>query len=389
MPKTYIARLTQELAVAKALGGSPVERTERAVATAATEPVVGTDTTKMLHFGDGEGTFDACVLYHTKEGHDDESARRICGRIQAEQDRKAGPPPPPPDPARKSGNEKIEKSMAFTRQIPLHKAGNKRELFGVIYPANRIDAQNEYTDEVELRKAAHLWLADSRVVNIEHTDEVASDVVPVESYLAPAGISEIDARKSDWCGRFTVKSDARWQEVEQGVYTGWSIEGVCDKQHEPNGVKKMVNLLVTKVSLVRNPANKLSFVAKGQLNKETKHMEPIKTTLEAIQKSAVALSKAVEAERVEFVPSFAPVKDEAEALAKSTNDQAQYVLGVLVSVEKAVAVRNEVLAKSAEVIDEQQNTIRELSATVEALRSAPDVMEAEKLAGAINGDGAK
>lgn len=229
---------------------------------------------------------------------------------------------------------KMQKST-FRSFIPVRKVSTtqaaQRIIDGVIYPADKVDAHGDFADPEDLRKAAHGWLAHSRETNVEHGGSPVQGVHVVESHLATADIPEVEAHKNDWVAAFKVENQEVWKGVESGEFRGFSIEGVCDKIQVGN-VRKMVNLLVTRVSLVRDPATRMAFTAKSASNLEVKKMETLKSNLDKVQALAAEAAGVLGANLPTTMPRFEAAETLEKATLNALQDQSTYVQKVLENV---------------------------------------------------------
>ena|GEM_PF-4033813 len=107
----------------------------------------------------------------------------------------------------------------------IRKAAEEKGLLTMLaYPANRKDKQNEWTDEDELEKAAHGFLAEHRRINLFHRDDDPSEVV--ESWIARNDwkVGTRTVKKGDWL--MTVRLSEKAKKLyKEGKIRGASIEG--------------------------------------------------------------------------------------------------------------------------------------------------------------------
>lgn len=307
-------------------------------------------------------------------------------------------------------NAAIEKSAGVSFFVPFKKdiktvVGKDTVIRSVIYPADRTDGHNEYASADDLKKAAHGWLMHSREMNIEHTPELASGVLPAESYIAKAAEPEIDAHPGDWCGVFYVSDEDTKKSISLGVYRGFSIEGGCTKVREGTR-KRMTDILVTKISLVKDPATRIEWVAKGKNaqildgpKEGSGNMEQLKKQLDTLQEQIVKLGSKLGTPVPQCVPTFKALATEQDLLLHVAGEQvsflAKYVENATCSVDAKLA---ESVAKlsardSAETLLKEQLAkavadLNDAKSTVEAYRTVPGVQELEaRLLAGINGEG--
>ena len=170
----------------------------------------------------------------------------------------------------------FKKSFEFKKTT-----ATKKQVFGVAYPANQVDSQNEYTDSAELelavQRVAELdgW---PKLVDIQH------DSVPTESKVIESYVATVDGpffKTGDWVTRVQV-SDTEWPRVANGELTAFSIYGKAQREtvtFQNRQVRKMTDIRPSLISLVKKGASQQSFVAKSDdeappwFNKWAKQME--------------------------------------------------------------------------------------------------------------------
>ena len=154
----------------------------------------------------------------------------------------------------------FRKSFTFSKTTE-----TKKQVFGVAYPANQVDSQNEYTDSAELE------LAVSRVAELDgwpRIVDVQHDTQPTESRVIESYIATTDGpyfRKGDWLARIQV-SDTEWPRIESGELKAFSIFGRANREtvtFQNKQVKKMTDIRPSLISLVKTGASRQSFVAKS------------------------------------------------------------------------------------------------------------------------------
>lgn len=137
----------------------------------------------------------------------------------------------------------ITKAEDVELRMPLWKDEERRLIYGVVLnPGDPLkkgadgryegeDSQGDVATPAEIEKAAHAFLTDFRVHDVQHSDQPA-DIVPVESFIAPCDF-EVQApdgqsqtvKKGAWVLAARVNDDDPWARVQKGELTGWSITG--------------------------------------------------------------------------------------------------------------------------------------------------------------------
>ena len=155
----------------------------------------------------------------------------------------------------KSGTAAPSGCEAIAREIPLKeitKSEDKRMVYGIVYPAGKVDSQGDYSTAPEIEKAAYDFMKDLRVNNVDtsHNFEKAGAFV-AESWLTKSGDSLFpDAPEGSWAVGIKVEDDALWQRVKKGEFRGLSMAGfgerVADGKDDAKGFVKSLTELIEK-----------------------------------------------------------------------------------------------------------------------------------------------
>lgn len=114
-------------------------------------------------------------------------------------------------------------------QVPIWKAQDTDEqiVYGVVLQPGVTDSQGDVVSAEEIEKAAHRWLTESRLHDVQHDMQPNAQVVPVESFIAPAQL-EVAGRpvlKGSWVMAAKINDPELWGKVRKGEITGYSIGG--------------------------------------------------------------------------------------------------------------------------------------------------------------------
>lgn len=115
----------------------------------------------------------------------------------------------------------------------------KQLVYGIVLEPHRVDSQGDWEDHADIEKAAHRYLGQTfqhgvtDLVNLQHRWD-APGVFPVESYVAPADFELNGERiaKGSWVLVMKVADPATWQEVLDGHWGGFSVEGTGRRDYE-------------------------------------------------------------------------------------------------------------------------------------------------------------
>ncbi|MDO5562522.1 MAG: XkdF-like putative serine protease domain-containing protein [Synergistaceae bacterium] len=197
-------------------------------------------------------------------------------------------------------------SVAITRTIALAeiaKSEEKRMVYGIVYPVNKVDSQGDYSTAAEIEKAAYDFMKDLRVQNVDtgHSFEKAGAFV-AESWLAKSGDSLFpEAPEGSWAVGIKVEDDALWERVKKGEFKGLSMAGfgtrVPDSSKEDgiHGFMKSISELIEKALNKKSPEQegvdpKMEELLK-QLNQKLDEGLTIKKEVEALRGKVETLEK--------------------------------------------------------------------------------------------------
>jgi 2'-5' RNA ligase len=111
------------------------------------------------------------------------------------------------------------------------KADEHRQLvYGVVLEPDMIDSQLDVMRASEIEAAAHYYLNFSRVVGDRHRKKANAEVV--ESYIAPVDfdLNGQRVKKGSWVLVVHITDPYLWQQVKQGLYTGFSVGGFGERR---------------------------------------------------------------------------------------------------------------------------------------------------------------
>lgn len=130
--------------------------------------------------------------------------------------------------------QKADKAGAIQKQVQIAKIDDdKRIVKGIVYQPDLVDAHDDQMDEVEIEKAAHLFMEKQHTYNIDkqHDLEVDKGFV-IESYIAPCDMTlgEQQIVKGSWVAAVKVTDDDTWEAIKKGEITGFSMWGVGKRE---------------------------------------------------------------------------------------------------------------------------------------------------------------
>ena len=116
----------------------------------------------------------------------------------------------------------------YQLDLPIYKLDDEeRIVMGVVYEPDIVDAQGDSASGPEIRKAAHRFMQESRMIGVMHKDSASGKIDIVESYTAPVSfrLGKQQISKGTWIMVLKVKDDEIWAGVKSEKYTGLSMSG--------------------------------------------------------------------------------------------------------------------------------------------------------------------
>jgi len=224
------------------------EKAEKGLKVEVEVEICGDDEPEMApvlkHFA-GFENFDACVLAQTEAGHSEETARAICGALQAEAEKKGELSIGPGDPGYlqpEQGNRYrrvrtkdaliiggiglLTKSAVEIEKQP-EEGEDERYILGVVLEPDEVDSQGDTISAEEIRRAAHGYMEKFGNVGLQHQTFVNDKIKILETYLAPVDfqIGDETVKAGTWLMAFRILDDSIWKAVKEGLLTGLSIGG--------------------------------------------------------------------------------------------------------------------------------------------------------------------
>jgi hypothetical protein len=110
--------------------------------------------------------------------------------------------------------------------VPLFKGEKEGKVFGIVLAPDREDSQGDVLDAVEIERACHRFMVNSRKADVQHSGvQAGADLI--ENYIAPVDMEVAGERvtKGSWVQAWQITDPVVKQEVEEGERTGFSIGG--------------------------------------------------------------------------------------------------------------------------------------------------------------------
>ena len=132
--------------------------------------------------------------------------------------------------------------------VPISKADSEKQIvYGIVLDPYQVDSQDDWVPPKAIEETAHKWLAESRVIGLDHSEK--ADAFPVESYMVPYPSPEDHANamanephraytmpfgddvvhSGSWV-LGTKLGDAEWAKVKSGELNAYSIGGYGNRK---------------------------------------------------------------------------------------------------------------------------------------------------------------
>ena len=132
--------------------------------------------------------------------------------------------------------------------VPIAKADSEKQIvYGIVLDPYQVDSQDDWVPPKAIEETAHRWLAESRVIGLDHSEK--ADAYPVESYMVPYPSREdyANAMANKPHRAFTMPfgddvvhsgswvlgtklGDAEWAQVKNGELNAYSIGGYGNRK---------------------------------------------------------------------------------------------------------------------------------------------------------------
>jgi len=120
------------------------------------------------------------------------------------------------------------KGEAFAVQFEIRKTDEElKRAYGIVYAPEQTDAQGDWTDAAEIRKAADEWMAGGRAKNVDQGHSFKKENAFVaESWLVRKGDPLFpDEPEGAWAVGIQVTDEGLWANLKKGDLTGISLAG--------------------------------------------------------------------------------------------------------------------------------------------------------------------
>jgi len=118
-------------------------------------------------------------------------------------------------------------------RVPIIKKTAQKIVFGEVLVPDTTDAQGHIYSEEEVEKAAHYWMKEFQQLGEMHSKMLAEkQALVLESYVAPVEFTMGSrvVKKGTWLLKLYVEDDDLWEKIDEGSYTGFSIQGLADAE---------------------------------------------------------------------------------------------------------------------------------------------------------------
>lgn len=117
----------------------------------------------------------------------------------------------------------INKEIKFIKNSRFMKEG---VVYGIVYPVNEKDTDDDYAIPEEVEKASWVFMEDYQEFNYMHKEDLSKrDIVLVACACALADAPDLQIKKGDWYIAVKIYNPDLKQKIESGEITGFSMEG--------------------------------------------------------------------------------------------------------------------------------------------------------------------
>jgi|GEM_PF-617495 len=128
----------------------------------------------------------------------------------------------------KTGESEVSKEVEkFISVYQFDKADKDEQIVcGIVYEPDEVDAQGDFANEVEIKKAAYKFMENVQKFKVMHKGNKVK-VKVLESYIAPSDftIMSKSVKKGSWLITVRVLDKEIWKAVQDGELTGFSMAG--------------------------------------------------------------------------------------------------------------------------------------------------------------------
>ncbi|MFD5020233.1 XkdF-like putative serine protease domain-containing protein [Paenibacillus sp. NPDC058367] len=260
---------------------------------------------------------------------------------------------------------------SIQKQVQIAKIDDdKRIVKGVVYQPDVADAHDDQMDEVEIEKAAHLFMEKQHTYNIDkqHDLEVDKGFV-IESYIAPCDMTlgEQQISKGSWVAAVKVTDDDTWEDIKKGEITGFSMWGVGKREEieeEAEVSKGILSRIAKALGLIekgavadkyhKNRKNREFWAAQDALNSVLFNWDSYNSGMET---DAETIREALQ-DFVDIAEDVLTKEDIVKAIGAPPESIAKagkkISAGNLKHVDDAIAALNELKNKTAPVEEESE-----------------------------------
>lgn len=141
-----------------------------------------------------------------------------------------------------------ESEEKLTMVVPILKADQEKQIvYGIVLDPYQVDSQDDWVSPKAVEETAHRWLAESRVIGLDHSTK--ANAFPVESYMVPyPSRADYDSAMANEPHRAytmpfgedivhsgswvlgTKLGDAEWASVKDGDLNAYSIGGYGSRE---------------------------------------------------------------------------------------------------------------------------------------------------------------
>ncbi|OKP86656.1 terminase [Paenibacillus helianthi] len=274
---------------------------------------------------------------------------------------------------------------AIQKQVQIAKIDDdKRIVKGVVYQPDVADAHDDQMDEVEIEKAAHLFMEKQHTYNIDKQHDLEADKgFVIESFIAPCDMTlgEQQIAKGSWVAAVKVTDDDTWEAIKKCEITGFSMWGV-GKREEIEEEEEVSKGILSRIAKALGLIEKGAVADKYHKNRKNREFWAAQDALNSVLFNWDSWQSGLETD--------------AETIREALQDFVEIAQGVLIQddIIKAIGAPPEQIAKAGKKIsagnlkhvDDAISALTELknkTAPVEEEPEGEDELKTEDIAKAV------
>lgn len=139
------------------------------------------------------------------------------------------------NPANKKGLifKSSDKAPEFEKEVLLKSLSKDGVAYGIVYSPYELDSQGDWTDEEEIKKAAHNFMKNKNIANVDTEHSFINEKAFVcESWIIKSYDDIFPNSRGAWAVGIKINDDELKELINKGEITGLSMAGFAKKSDE-------------------------------------------------------------------------------------------------------------------------------------------------------------